>query len=95
MYIITDYTKKQAKINNVIVKPSINTKKKLDVFNKKGDKLASIGAIGYMDYPNYMKSRGKAYADERRRLYKIRHAKEIKIKDGKFTPSHWADVLLW
>ena len=100
MYNITDYTKRQAKKEGVIVKPSTNKNKKIDVFDKTGNKLASIGGIKpdgtpYMDYPNYRKGRGKAYADERRRLYLIRHGKDKEKKDGKFTLSYWAKTLLW
>ena len=71
-YSITNYTKQQAKKLGVVVKPSSVKGKKIDVF-KNGEKIASVGAIGYADYPTYMKTKGKAYADERRRLYKIRH----------------------
>jgi len=46
MYKITEYTKDKAKQLNVIVKPSQNPNKKIDVFNLKGDKLASVGAVG-------------------------------------------------
>ena len=95
MYNITDYTKQRAKELNVIVKPSKNKGKKIDVFDMKGNKLVSIGAAGYMDYPNYIKSRGKAYADDRKRLYLIRHSKNPDKKDGKFTNSYWAKNLLW
>jgi len=95
MYFITDYTISKAKQENVIVKPSTLKNKKIDVFDKAGNKLASIGAIGYMDYPNYIKSKGLDYANERKRLYLLRHAKEPKIKDGKKTPSYYADKLLW
>ena len=72
-YKITSYTKQQAKKLGVIVKPSSVDGKKIDVFNKKGEKLASVGAIGYGDYPTFMAKQGKAYADVRRRLYKQRH----------------------
>jgi len=95
MYVITEYTKKQAKKEGVIVKPSTNKNKKIDVFDMKGNKLASIGGVGYMDYPNSIKSRGLEYANERRRLYLIRHSKEPDKKNGKFTPSYWAKTLLW
>ena len=63
MYKITEYTKDKAKQLNVIVKPSQNPNKKIDVFNLKGDKLASVGAVGQMDYPTYIKAKGKDYAD--------------------------------
>ena len=49
--------------------------KKIDVF-KNGKKIASVGAIGYNAYPTYKEKKGKKYADERRRLYKIRVSAE-------------------
>jgi hypothetical protein len=74
-YTITEYTKKKAKEIDVEVKLSHNPKKKLDVF-KDGELIASIGAIGYLDYPTYIIEKGKAFADTRRRLYHIRHPKK-------------------
>ncbi len=90
-YTITNYTKNKAKNLKVTVKQSTNKKKKIDVF-KDGKKIASVGAISYNDYPTYKKLKGKKYADERRRLYKIRHNKYRKKKG---TNSYWADQLLW
>ncbi len=90
-YKITAYTRKQAKKLGVVVKPSLNTKKKIDVF-KNGKKVASVGAIGYNDFPTYMALMGKEYAENRRRLYKIRHEKN-RHKVG--TNSYYADKLLW
>lgn len=73
-YKVQAYTKKQAKRLGVEVKPSTKTGKKLDVY--RGDKLiASVGAKGYSDYPTYLANEGKAVADERRRLYHLRHTK--------------------
>jgi len=94
MYKITEYTKARAKELNVTVKPSSNKFKKIDVY-KNGIKIASVGAIGYMDYPTYIKTKGLEYANERRRLYLKRHSKEPKEKKGVKTPSYWADKLLW
>ena len=74
-YTITDYTKKKAKEIGVDIAPSRNSKKKLDVF-KDGELIASIGAIGYKDYPTYMLEKGKAYADKRRKLYHMRHQQD-------------------
>jgi hypothetical protein len=75
MYHITDYTKKKAKEIGVEVRPSRDSKKKLDVY--KGDELvASIGAIGYGDYPTFLQTEGKEYADKRRLLYHKRHTKD-------------------
>lgn len=90
-YKITDYTMQQSKKLGVTVKPSTVSGKKIDVF--KGDhKVASVGAIGYSDYPTYLEKKGKQFADERRKLYKIRHAKD-RMKVG--SPGYFADKLLW
>lgn len=91
-YRITDYTKKQAAKHNVIVKPSKNPDKKIDVFDRDGNKLVSIGAAGMNDYPTYIRKKGKKYADERRRLYKQRHESD-RHKRG--SAGYWADKLLW
>jgi hypothetical protein len=74
-YRITDYSRNQAKKLGVSIRLSSNPKKKLDVY-KNGVKVASIGATGYGDFGTFMETKGKAYADERRRLYRIRHKGE-------------------
>jgi hypothetical protein len=91
-YYITPYTKRQAKKYGVVIKPSRVSGKKIDVFDKSGKKLASVGALGYGDYPTFMRKKGKEYADSRRKMYKIRHQKD-RHKRG--TPGFWADKLLW
>ena len=91
MYQITDYTKQKAQELGVVVSNSTNPKKKLDVF-KSGKKVASVGAIGYNDYPTFMKLDGKKYADERRKLYKKRHAKDLKNVGSN---GWYANKLLW
>lgn len=75
MYHITDYTKKKAEEIGVIVKPSRNPKKKVDVY-KDGECVASIGAIGYGDYPTFLQEKGEEYANKRRMLYHQRHQKD-------------------
>ena len=90
-YRITEYTKMKAKEMGVVVKPSHNKGKKIDVY-KDGDKIASVGALGMNDYPTYIKKEGKQYADERRKLYKQRHEKD---RHTKGTAGYWADKLLW
>lgn len=92
MYQITPYTKSQAKKFGVDVKPSTRKGKKIDVFDKEGDKLASIGALGMGDYPTFQRTKGKAFADKRREAYKARHEKNLKKKG---TPGFWANALLW
>jgi len=91
MYSITNYTRKQAKKLGVIVKPSTNKTKKIDVY-KNDKKIASVGAYGMNDYPTYMKKMGLKYAKTRRRLYKIRHDKDRKKK---WSNGWLADKLLW
>ena len=88
VYNITDYSYKQAKLLGVEIKPSTNKTKKIDVF-KDGKKIASSGAYGMKDYPTYLKEKGKAYADERRRLYHIRHAKDKSLN------SYYSKKILW
>jgi hypothetical protein len=90
-YKITEYTKKRAKQLGVEVKPSSVKGKKIDVF-KNGKKVASVGALGYDDYPTHIQKKGKEFAEKRRRLYKIRHKKD---KDIKGTKGYYADKLLW
>ena len=96
MYKITAYTKSKAKKIGVNVRPSKTAGKKIDVY-KNGVKLASIGAVGYNDYPTYMEleKKGKVpkgTAKERRKLYKIRHSKDRKQL---YSNGWYADQLLW
>lgn len=99
-YKITSYTLKQAKKLGVSVKPSSVSGKKLDVFkNVNGEivKVATIGALGYNDYPTFMalESKGKfptGYAKRRRDAYKTRHQKDRTIRG---TNGWYADKLLW
>ena len=95
-YKITSYTKSKARKIGVEVKPSKIKGKKIDVF-KKGVKVASVGAVGYNDYPTYMEleRKGKVEkgtADKRRKLYKIRHKNDRSIKNSN---GYYADKLLW
>ena len=91
-YVIDPQAYKNAEKLGVTIKKSTVKNKKLDVFDKDGEKLATIGDVRYMDYRSYMKIEGKPYADERRRLYKIRHEKTRNIKGS---PSFYADKILW
>lgn len=90
-YAIKNYTKQRAKELGVTVKPSTRKGKKIDVF-KAGKKVASVGALGYKDYPTFKADEGKAFADKKRQQYKARHEKD-RHKSG--TPGYYADKLLW
>ena len=71
VYQPTEYSKTKAKILGLAIESSKTKGKKLDVF-KNNKKIASIGAKNYGDYPNYLKTKGKAYADKKRKGYLAR-----------------------
>ncbi len=87
-YQILPYTQRKAREMGLKVTPSTRQLKKLDVY-KDGKLLASIGDSRYADYPTYIKTKGKEYADQRRALYYQRHAKDKGVS-GKL-----AKALLW
>ena len=100
MYNISDYTFKKAKELGVEVKPSKKKNKKINVF-KDGKLISSIGDNRFNDYTRqslpkifdlttYLQSHGKDYADMKRKLYKLRHAKDLTSGNG-----YWAWQLLW
>ena len=91
-YTIKKYSYDKAKKLGVIIKPSTLQGKKIDVFNKKGDKLASIGALGYADYPTYIIKEGQEFANKRRKAYKDRHEKDRHVRG---TAGWYADQILW
>jgi hypothetical protein len=95
-YKILPYSFRKAKELGVVIKPSSNALKKIDVF-KDGKKVASVGASGMKDYPTYMEfeKKGyyeKGYANKRRKLYKERHEKDRHIKGSN---GYYADKILW
>jgi len=92
MYKILPYTEAQARRLNVKIRPSTRKGKKLDVYDRQGNYITSVGAKGYLDYPTYKKLFGKQVADQRRRLYKIRHQADRSVRRS---PGWYADKLLW
>lgn len=90
-YKITDYSYKQAEKLGVQIKPSVQKSKKIDVF-KGNKKIASIGATGYNDYPTFIETKGKNYAEQRRKLYKKRHKNDINIRNS---PGFYANKIIW
>ncbi len=90
-YKIKAYSFAQAKKLGVTIKPSKRLGKKIDVY--KGDKkVASIGALGYGDYPTFMAKMGKEYADKKRKAYKTRHEKDRHVRGS---AGFYADKILW
>ena len=75
MYDISERTYEIAKKLNLTIKPSLNLKKKIDVY-KNGEFIKSIGAINYKDYHIYLKI-DKDLAEKHRKAYIARHKKGI------------------
>ena len=92
MYKILPYTKRKAKQLNVIVRPSTRKGKKIDIYDRQRNYITSIGDKNYLDYPTYLKMFGSQVANKRRKLYKIRHAKDRKVRNS---PGWFANSLLW
>jgi len=92
MYEITKYSFDKAKKLGVTIKPSKNPLKKIDVYDKNGQFIVSIGSSKHLDYPYYIRNSGIDYANERRRLYRLRHTGEDKKKG---TAGFYAWHLLW
>jgi hypothetical protein len=91
MYKITDRQFGNALNLGVTIKHSTNKSKKIDVF-KNGKKIASIGATGYKDYDIHLAESGRTFANERRRLYKIRHQAD---RTNVGSAGYYADQILW
>jgi hypothetical protein len=95
-YKVSEYTKQQAKRLGVIVLPSMQKGKKIDVYSKDCILIASVGAQGYKDYPTYKELERKGIvpqgtAEIKRKAYKARHI----FRNKKCTPAYFADKLLW
>ena len=90
-YQINNYSFAKAKLLNVDIKPSKFKNKKIDVY-KNNIFICSIGDIRYLDYPTYITTHNKKYAEERRRLYKLRHNKDI---DKIGSAGYYAFHILW
>jgi hypothetical protein len=88
MYEILPYSYDRAKELNVIIQPSKTGNYKIDIFDSNGKFITSGGNKDYLDYPHYIEEKGLSYADERRRLYKIRHKKNT-------LREHLISYILW
>ena len=87
MYEISPRTYKIARQYNLDIFPSSRRFKKVDVF-KDGKYIASIGDSRFKDFHIYLKEQGEAYANERARLYYLRH-KNVSVRE------QLAKLLLW
>jgi hypothetical protein len=87
MYEISKGSFKIAKQYGLQIEPSTRKNKKIDVY-KQGEYVASIGDSRFKDFHVYSKENGKAYANERARLYYLRH-KNASLRE------QLAKLLLW
>lgn len=95
LYEIQPYTYEKAKSHNLLVFPSVNPHKKLDVYDKNGNKyICSVGDIRYIDYPTFFKKYGEDYAEARRQLHIIQlQRKQRKFKN--YSSQYYENLLLW
>jgi hypothetical protein len=91
-YTIKQRIRDNAKRIGVEIKLSKNPKKKIDVFNKEGKKLASIGDINYSDYAHYIDDKGLVFANVRKKIYGIHHINDMNVKNS---PGYYSKQLLW
>ena len=91
-YKISDHSKTEAALLHLIIKPSKNKNKKIDVFTEDGKFLHSIGDILYNDYARYIEMYNLVYANKRRELYLNRHKKGINIVNSK---QYLSAKILW
>jgi hypothetical protein len=77
MYRIKPYSYERADLFGVKIYPSENPKYKIEMYDARtGVFLGYGGSSRYSDYPTYLETHGKEYAENRRRLYWIRHEKD-------------------
>jgi hypothetical protein len=92
MYEISDYSYQRAKDLGVKIRPSTRKGKKIDVLDWNNQYITSIGALGMGDYPTYLKTKGKEYAEERRRLFRLRNKKNAEKLGSR---AYYALKILW
>lgn len=88
-YKIKQYSYEQADRLRVNIKPSSKANYKIDVFNKDGEYITSIGDKSYKDFPSYAELNGIEYANKRRSLYHARHKNDNGIR------GFYAKNILW
>ena len=89
-YKITQYSYDRADELGVIIKPSKKGNYKIDVFQKSGDYITSIGHRQYKDFGQYLENNGEEYALYRRSLFYKRHKNYPKYSRG-----WYSSYILW
>ena len=55
-------------------------------------KIATIGDSRYDDYPTFIDKKGLSYANQKKKLYRLRHKNDINNKNGN---GYWSSSILW
>ena len=63
LYKIEPYSLTRAEQLGVILKPSANEKRKIDVYDKEGQYICSCGDSRYYDFPYFLNQYGLEYAE--------------------------------
>ena len=102
VYVILPETYKRAKELGVKIFPSDKKSKKIAVFDYNGVFITYIGDARFLDfhYYNALEKQGllpEGYANERKRLYAIRHGREPEKLGDEYLGSaaFYAKELLW
>ena len=91
MYKIKPYQRYLANRLNVDIKPSSKRFYKMDIYDKQGNYITSIGDRRYNDYLTFVENVGYDHAERRRELYWKRHKKE----NVEGTRGYYALNILW
>ena len=90
MYIIQPYSLTRAEQLGVILKPSQNKNRKIDIYDTENNFICSCGDTRYYDFPYYLNRYGLAYAEAKRHLYHIKNKPKRKN-----TASYFEKEILW
>jgi hypothetical protein len=77
-FIITDFELENANKLNLIIKPSKNLHKKIDVYDNNNNFLFSIGNYLVPTYSDWFRTHGKEYANIKQKLYHMKNINLIK-----------------
>jgi len=93
-FIITDFELENANKLNLIIKPSKDLYKKIDVYDNNNNFLFSIGNYLVPTYSDWFRTNGKEYANTKQKLY---HMKNIYLtKNQPVNSLHYvSSSILW
>ena len=92
LYHLRPYHKLKARQLGVVIHPSPKAPYKIDVFNKEGDYITSIGDRKYKDFIIYAEEEGFDVAERRQALYRKRHKTDSQVEGSR---GWFASRILW